>query len=59
MADKDRWVACERAGIMRNEHKPGSDMCKARKEALKISAGRNLQTQSRQLGIGVGVSTLQ
>lgn len=34
-ADKDRWVACERADIGRFEHKPGSGACKARKEALK------------------------
>jgi len=59
LADKDRCVACERAGIERYEHKPGSGMCKARKEALKIPAGRNPQTQSRRLASGDGARTMQ
>ncbi|KAL4083152.1 hypothetical protein QTP88_028510 [Uroleucon formosanum] len=48
LADKDLCVACERAGFERYEHKPGSGMCKARKEAIKKPTGRNPQTQSRQ-----------
>ncbi|KAL4107313.1 hypothetical protein QTP88_017680 [Uroleucon formosanum] len=48
LADKDLCVACERAGFERYEHKPGSGMCKARKEAIKKPTGRHPQTQSRQ-----------
>lgn len=59
LADKDLCVACERAGFERYEHKPGSGMCKARKEAIKKPTGHNPQTQSRQVGSGDGVSTLQ
>jgi len=40
-ADKDRCVACERAGIEQFEYKPESGTCKARKEALKAAAERN------------------
>lgn len=54
LADKDQCVACERAGIVRYEHKPGSGMCKARREAIKISTGCNPQTQSRQVSGGDG-----
>jgi len=59
LADKDLCVACERAGFVRYEHKPGSGMCKARKEAIKKPTGRNPQTQSRQVGNGDGVIALQ
>jgi len=59
LASKDLCVACERAGIVRYEHKPGSGMCKARKEALKKSTEHNIQTKSRQVGSGDGASTLQ
>lgn len=40
-ADKDRCVACERAGFVRFTHEPGSGACKARREALKpvLSSG--------------------
>lgn len=34
-ADKDRCVACERAGFARFTHEPGSGACQARREALK------------------------
>lgn len=59
LADKDRCVACERAGIERFEHKPGSGMCKARKEALKIPAGHNSQAQSRRAASGGGARSKQ
>jgi len=59
LADKDRCVACERAGIERFEHKPGSGMCKARKEALKMPAGHNSLTQSRRVASGDGALTMQ
>jgi len=59
LVDKDRCVACERAGIERFEHKPGSSMCKARKEALKILAGHNSQAQSRREASGDGTRSKQ
>ncbi|KAL4121741.1 hypothetical protein QTP88_014192 [Uroleucon formosanum] len=59
LADKDRCVACERAGIERFEHKPGSGMCKAKKEALKILAGHNSQAQSRREASGDGTRSKQ
>jgi len=37
-ADKDRCIACERAGFVRFTHEPGSGACKARKEALKLAS---------------------
>ncbi|KAL4119778.1 hypothetical protein QTP88_012550 [Uroleucon formosanum] len=59
LADKDRCVACERAGIERFEQKPGSGMFKARKEALKIPAGHNSQAQSWRETSGDGTRSKQ